>query len=83
VRRSRQGWSWPSSGDTPLVEEREAYLVSIGGADFERSGTTEAASFLYSAQDQAAEGGSGPIAISVVQLGTHASSRAGSIIFSQ
>jgi hypothetical protein len=83
VRRSRQGWAWPSGGDTPLAEERETYRVTIAGAGFERSQATEAPSFIYAAQDQAADGASFPIAISVVQIGTFASSRPASITFTQ
>ncbi len=37
VRRSRQGWTWPSGGDTPLGEERGALPArALPGAGFER-----------------------------------------------
>lgn len=81
VRRSRQGWAWATGEETPLAEEREAYRVTVAGPGFERSAGTAAPSFLYAAADQAGDGASGPIAISVVQVGTFASSRAASTLF--
>jgi len=74
VRRSRQGWSWPSGSDTPLAEEREQYRLVIAGAGFERTVETDAPSYLYTAAQRAEDGG-GPIEIAVSQAGTFAASR--------
>ena len=35
ARRSRSGWRWADGGDVPLVEEREAYRITLGDADVE------------------------------------------------
>lgn len=83
VRRSRQGWAWTSGGDTPLGEEAEAYLLTIEGAGpgpgFVRSAELAAPAFLYTAAMRAADGG-GPLAVSVVQRGTLAASRAATLL---
>lgn len=81
VRRSRQGWSWSNSGDAPLAEERELYRVTIAGTGFARTATTGVPSFLYSVADQAEDGASGTIVLSVAQVGTFASSRAASTLY--
>lgn len=75
VRRSRNGWSWLSGSDTPLSEEREAYLLTLSAGGFERTVMTSEPFYVYSAAERAADGWSAPVTISVAQLGTHASSR--------
>jgi hypothetical protein len=79
VRRSRLGWSWASGSDTPLGEEVELYAVTLTGAFFSREVEVSAPSFTYDAAARAADG-TGPVLVSVVQLGTHGRSRAASII---
>jgi hypothetical protein len=75
VRRSRQGWSWPSGGDTPLGEEAELYRMQLSGAGFARRLTTAQPYYLYTAAEQAEDGASRPLDIEVVQVGTFAPSR--------
>jgi hypothetical protein len=75
VRRSRLGWSWTSGSDTPLGEEREAYRVTLSGAGFSRSAEVGAPAYTYGAAERAADG-AGPVEVRVVQVGTHAHSRA-------
>ena len=81
VRRSRLGWSWPSGADTPLGEESESYRLEISGDGFLRAITLAAPSYFYTAADQAADGASEPLHLSVRQLGTHAMSRASHLVF--
>ena len=50
VRRSRQGWTWPSGADTPLGEERELYRLTFNG---QRSAETATAAYLYTASERA------------------------------
>jgi hypothetical protein len=80
VRRSRSGWVWLSGSDTPLGEESESYRLTLAGAGFERSLTVPQPAYLYSAVEQAADGLSGPLTVTVVQLGTSAPSRPASLI---
>jgi hypothetical protein len=80
VRRSRNGWEWASGAETPLGEEREAYRLVLSGAGFERAIELSSAAYRYTAAEQAADGLSGPLAISVVQLGTAAASRPAEIV---
>ena len=75
MRRSRLGWSWTSGIDTPLGEEAEAYRLGISGAGFERSVPLHTPHYLYTLAARAEDGASGPIQISVSQIGTHAVSR--------
>jgi hypothetical protein len=75
VRRSRLGWDWLDGGDAPLVEESEAYRLTLSAGAFQRTVTIGASSYLYMAAEQAADGWSGPLTVSVVQLGTLAASR--------
>jgi hypothetical protein len=78
VRRSRQGWAWPSGSDTPLGEEAESYRLTVSGAGFAREATLDAPAYLYTAAARAEDGG-GAILISVVQAGTFAPSRPASL----
>jgi hypothetical protein len=82
VRRSRQGWAWPSGSDTPLGEELERYRLEIAGAGFARSVGADVPFYLYSAAERAADGATGPLQISVAQIGTFAPSRPAQILFS-
>ncbi|HEY0625483.1 MAG TPA: phage tail protein [Allosphingosinicella sp.] len=75
IRRSRGGWNWASGSDTPLGEEREAYLVEIRGAGAARTETVGEPGFLYGAADQDTDGNEGALQISARQLGRAASSR--------
>ncbi|TMJ18703.1 MAG: hypothetical protein E6G92_02345 [Alphaproteobacteria bacterium] len=81
VRRSRQGWVWPSGGDTPLGEEAERYRVKLAGEGFSRSAIVTEPSFHYGAAERAADGG-GPALVSIVQLGTFAVSRPATLLVS-
>jgi hypothetical protein len=81
VRRSRQGWAWPSGSDTPLGEESERYRIELAGDGFARSATVSEPSYHYSAAERAADGG-GPVLVSVVQLGTFAASRPATLLVS-
>jgi hypothetical protein len=80
TRRSRSGWVWLNGSDTPLGEESESYRLTLTGAGFQRSATTSAAAYLYTAAQQAADGLAGPLSVEVVQLGTSAPSRPASLI---
>jgi hypothetical protein len=82
VRRSRQGWTWPSGSDTPLGEELERYRLEITGAGFARIVSADAPLHLYGAAERAADGASGPVQISVSQIGTFAPSRPAQILVS-
>jgi hypothetical protein len=81
VRRSRLGWSWTSGSDTPLGEESERYELELSGAGGVRRVEMSESSFLYAAGARDADG-PGPIAASVVQLGTHGRSRPATITIS-
>jgi len=78
VRRSRQGWAWPSESDTPLSEESERYRLELTGEGFVRTATLTESAYHYSAAERAADG-AGPVLVSVVQLGTFAASRAATL----
>ena len=80
VRRSRAGWSWGAGADAPLVEEREAYRVTLSGAGVAHPVEVAEPRLALTAAETAAMGLAPPIAVAVVQLGTHAVSRAASII---
>ena len=82
VRRSRQGWAWPSGSDTPVGEERELYRLEIAGAGFVRTATPAEPLYLYSAAQRLEDGGAGPVEIAVVQIGTFAPSRPARLILS-
>ncbi|HEX8528202.1 phage tail protein [Allosphingosinicella sp.] len=81
VRRSRLGWSWESGGDAALGEEQERYRVTIAGAGSVRTAEVAQPSYVYTASEQALDGESAPLSISVVQIGTHAESRPANLIF--
>lgn len=76
TRRSRLGWTWQSGSDTPLAEEREAYVITFASDAATRTFTVAAPSLLYSAAEQAADGLARPLTICVSQNGTHSTSRA-------
>lgn len=80
VRRSRSGWLWASGADTPLGEEREAYRLTLAAGPALRAVEIANAFYIYTAEDQLADGASGPISISAVQLGTAAPSRPATLI---
>jgi hypothetical protein len=69
-----------SSADTPLGEEREAYRVTVTGSFGTRTAEVVAPRFSYGAAQQAQDGASGSLTIEVVQLGSHAPSRAARIV---
>ena len=81
VRRSRRGWFWIDGSDTPLGEERESYALRLSGTGFERHAVSNVPTFLYTAQQQAADGLAGPLTIEVRQLGTAAPSRPATLTF--
>lgn len=76
VRRSRSGWLWMSGTDAPLVEEREAYRLTLASAGGRRVIETGEPVYAYSLAEQAADGVVLPLTVRVVQLGTAAASRA-------
>ena len=80
VRRSRLGWAWTDGADTPLGEEAERYRLDISGPAFARTAETALPAFLYTAAARAADG-AGPLTLSVVQIGSFATSRPARIIF--
>jgi hypothetical protein len=80
VRRSRSGWAWLSGSDTPLGEESEMYQIELSGAGLQRSISTSEACYVYSAAQQGADGFAGALTVTVVQLGSAASSRPARII---
>jgi hypothetical protein len=75
VRRSRLGWDWPSSLDTPLAEEREAYRVAIGSGTATRTWEVGEPSFVSTGADRAAAGLALPAQARIAQLGTFGPSR--------
>jgi hypothetical protein len=75
VRRSRLGWTWTSGSDTPVGEEEELYQVKLASGPASRTIASAEPYLLYTAAEQAADGLQGPLAIAVVQVGTHAYSR--------
>lgn len=76
-RRSRLGWRWLDGVDAPLGEEREVYLLRfLRGDGSERAVELAAPAALYAASDVAADRAHGAaVTLSVVQIGTHATSR--------
>ena len=76
-RRSRGGWRWIDGADAPLVEEREAYRVTIeAGPDGTGGGETLVPGWTVDAATLAA----GPVTVSVRQRGTWGDSPAATII---
>jgi hypothetical protein len=78
VRRSRLGWTW-GAGDTPLGEEAERYRLVISSASSRREVDTSEPRFIYTAEQQSADGASGRMRFEVSQAGTHAASRAATL----
>lgn len=74
TRRSRLGWLWRDLADAPLVEEREAYRVTImAGSAMLRETETGAPSWIYPAADRTADlfaSDGEPLRIEIRQLGT-------------
>ncbi len=73
TRCSRAGWVWLDDTDAPLGEESERYRLTAtraGGTPVAIDATVPAAT--VSAADLAAIGGSGPLSIAIVQIGTAA-----------
>jgi hypothetical protein len=66
VRRSRAGWRWIDGADAPLVEEREAYRVTVSGGDGS-SRTVEVDAPMLTLT--AAERGETPLQVAVRQAG--------------
>jgi hypothetical protein len=83
VRRSRLGWLWSGGGDAPLAEETESYRLTIVGAASRREIALNEPRFTYPAEQQAADGAEGTLQIEVVQIGTHAQSRAAILVLDQ
>ena len=80
VRRSRAGWAWVDGVDAPLVEEREAYVVTVETADgILRTAEITAPEFLLSASDIAA----GAVGVAVAQRGTMGLSRAARVMMAE
>lgn len=69
-RRSRRGWRWIDGVDAPLVEEREAYRLTIETASNVRHAVVEVDTLLV----PAAEIGGGAVTLTVRQIGTLAES---------
>ncbi|HEY0013897.1 MAG TPA: phage tail protein [Allosphingosinicella sp.] len=74
TRRSRLGWTWPSGSDTPLAEEQELYRVTLASGAANRTVAVAEPHLLYAAAEQTADGLQGPLAITVVQVGTYSAS---------
>ena len=73
TRRSRAGWAWLDDIDAPLGEETERYRLTAtrdGGTPISIDTTTPAA--IVTAADLVAIGGSGALALAIVQIGTAA-----------
>lgn len=81
IRRSRAGWSWLDGTDVALGESTERYRVRIEGAAGSVVVDTVVPEALI-ASGQLAPLGTGPLAVSVVQVGDYAESRLASTIIS-
>jgi len=68
TRRSRAGWAWVDGADAPLVEEREAYRVTLTNGDGTRQTVDVTAPQLVLTT------GERPRAATIVQQGTWAAS---------
>ena len=73
TRRSRLGWTWPSTSEPPLGESAEKYTVTVAGS---------AGSLIFEASQpelmvppEALGGMTGALDIAVAQVGDFASSR--------
>jgi hypothetical protein len=78
VRRSRRGWTWGAEAETPIGEEREAYRMTFTAAGGSRTVETAQPMHLYTAAEQAADGG--PVTVEIAQIGTHGVSRPAAIV---
>lgn len=75
-RRSRIGWGWHDGVDAPLGEESERYRITIARGDgVVRQVEVETPSWLYAADELAADMLAGPVSARVRQCGTHGLSR--------
>jgi hypothetical protein len=79
VRRSRNGWDWLSGSDTPLGEEREAYRLELRAAQLARDVHVGVPQWVYSREEQVADGAWGMLRIDVSQIGTKLPSRPSTI----
>lgn len=76
IRRSRIGWGWHDGVDAPLGEESERYRITIARGDgVVRQVEVETPSWLYAADELAADMLAGPVSARVRQCGTHGLSR--------
>ena len=76
IRRSRAGWRWIDGVDAPLVEERELYRVTVEpAAGAARTATTDSPVAIVTA----AERGTGPVLVTVRQIGSNGESPAAAI----
>jgi hypothetical protein len=75
TRRSRLGWTWQDGMDAPIGESREAYRLRLDGPAGFVERETSSAEAQFSAAEVASLG-SGAVAVSVVQIGDRAVSRA-------
>ena len=73
TRRSRLGWTWPSTSEPPLGESTEKYIVTVAGSA--ESLTFEALQPQLVVPSGALAGMTGTVTIEVVQVGDFASSR--------
>ena len=75
TRRSRAGWDWLDDTDAPLAEEVERYQATVtrSGGTMLAIATASPSATLSPAQ-LAAIGGTGPLTITVAQIGTTAAS---------
>ncbi|MGU3316186.1 phage tail protein [Sphingomonas sp. M6A6_1c] len=67
TRRSRAGWAWSDGVDAPLVEEAEAYRLTVTAADGTRRVVETAAPYLRFAAGERPPAGT---TIAIVQQGT-------------
>ena len=74
VRRSRLGWDWPDDVEVPLGEQAEIYRVTVQGAYQELTLDASESAIDFSAA-QVASLGSGPVFVSIRQVGDRALSR--------
>lgn len=74
TRRARGGWAWSDGVDTPLQEQSETYLVSLGGWDNPiRQWQTASPTLVIAAEEVAALAAAYPgTAFAVRQQGTYA-----------
>ena len=73
IRRSRLGWLWPAESEMPLGESSERYRVTLDGSAGTLTFETFQAQIIIAAEDLA--GMTGPVMVSVVQVGDFAESR--------